>query len=144
MRNKRNAKFFINILASKISLLALGGLTVWLGISVLKEANRKHEASDAVALLEAEKQDLEAKNADAAAVLGSLKDAGILELEAKRRLNLKKIGEEVAVILREKNGQEQSRGSEDSVEKTKTLNDGGEGADFPNPLKWWKYITGSE
>lgn len=138
MRNKRNAKFFIDLLASRVSLIILGGLTVWLGISVFKEANRKHTASDAVRRLETEKQDLEAKNNDATALLDSLKDAGTLELEAKRRLNLKKIGEEVAVILRGKNEEPQS-----IAEPHPVIRPGDQTAVWSNPLKWWRYIANS-
>ena len=108
MARKSNVKFIIDIFASKVSLLLLGALTAWLGYSVAKEAYRKHQIQQEIEVLREEILGLENRNSDLSSLLDSFGDSKNVELEAKRRLNLKKPGEEVAVILRDKNSEEQN------------------------------------
>jgi cell division protein FtsL len=142
MRRKSNAKFVLDIFASKVSLLILGALTAWLGYSAAKESYRKHQVQKEIDTLRAEILELERKNIDLSSILNSFGDPQSVELEAKRRLNLKSPGEEVAVILRGKNDESQNivrdYGDENYVGK-----DESEKNSPQNPSKWWKYIMGN-
>lgn len=144
MAKRSNAKFVIDIFASKISLLILGVLTVWLGYSVVKEAYRKHLVRREIETLKQEILELERKNSDLSSILDSFGEPRTVELEARKRLNLKSPGEEVAVILRDKNDE-----SQNIVRNYRDGNDEGgkdesEEKSLENPLKWWQYITNSK
>jgi|GEM_PF-1976234 cell division protein FtsB len=146
MARKSNVKFIIDIFASKVSLLLLGALTAWLGYSVAKEAYRKHQIQQEIEVLREEILGLENRNSDLSSLLDSFGDSKNVELEAKRRLNLKKPGEEVAVILRDKNSEEQNivQGGDVSQQDTDSESEADEQAILENPLKWWQYITNSK
>lgn len=141
MSKKRNSniKFVINILASKGSLLVLGLLTVWLGASAAKEAYKKHQVKKEIDKLSQEILSLEQKNSNLVSLIDSFKDSDTVELEAKRRLNLKKQGEEVAVILRDKNDEPQNIVQQD--EPGINIEDLTVSRDPSNAVKWWEYIT---
>lgn len=143
MARKRNAKFVLDIFASKVSLVILGLLTAWLGYSVVKEAYRKHRVEREIQVLKQEILELERKNVDLSSILDSFGEPRNVELEAKRRLNLKSPGEEVAVILRDKNDE-----SQNIVRNYGDENDGGKDESqengLRNPSKWWRYIMGSK
>jgi len=140
MSTKRNIKFIINILVSKGSLLALGLLTIWLGASAAKEAHKKHQVKKEIDKLSREILNLEQKNSNLVSLIDSFKDQNIVELEAKRRLNLKKQGEEVAVILRDKKDESQNIVQQDEFDSTKVKPNESD-ISLSNFVKWWKYIT---
>lgn len=143
MRQKSNGKFILRTLASTVSLCIFGVITLWLGISVAKEAYRKHEVAQELSRLKLEITELEQRNSNFSALIHSLKDSETRELEAKRRLNLKKPGEEVAVILRDKN--EEPRNIVETTDNDYNPDDDSEiraqGRSIANPIKWWQYIT---
>lgn len=146
MARKGNIKFIIDIFASKISLLLLGSLTIWLGYSVVKEAYRKHQVRAEIESLKQEIMELEKKNSSLSSFVDSFQDPENIELEAKKRLNLKKPGEEVAVILRGKDSEEQNivQGIDLSQKEGELVPLRGITRGGINPLKWWQYITGSK
>ena len=146
MARKSNVKFIIDIFASKISLLLLSVLTAWLGYSVVKEAYRKHQVQREIEALRAEILGIENRNIDLSSLLDSFGDSKNVELEAKRRLNLKKPGEEVAVILRDKNSEEQNivQGGDVTRQDTASESEAKGSRRLVNPLKWWQYITNSK
>jgi len=134
----------IDLLASRISLLILAAVTVWLGASVAKEAYRKHQVQEEIARLKAEVIALEAKKTNLASLIDSFNDTATIELEAKKRLNLKKPGEEVAVILRDKNDEAQNivKIPDAAVSGSiGSINEVGVDNWLDNPAKWWQYIT---
>lgn len=155
MAIRRNTKFILNIFASRISVLILGAITLWLGVSVAKEAYQKYQVDKEIAHLRQEILELENKNNDFASLLDSFQDPSTVELAAKRRLNLKKPGEEVAVILRSPAsyglGRDKSDASQNLVQGPDVPHEDVAGepqaANPPrlgNPLKWWLYITGAK
>ncbi len=132
----------VDLLASRISLLILGAVTVWLGVSVAKETYRKHQIQQEIAELKAEITALEDKNSSLASLIDSFNDPSTIEAEAKKRLNLKKPGEEVAVILRDKNDAAQNivKGKNE-ISAPNGSDDSASSSLFDNPVKWWQYIT---
>jgi len=141
MSRKHNVKFAINVLASRGSLLVLGLLTIWLGWSAAKEAYKKYQVKKEIDKLSQEILNLEQKNSNLVSLIDSFQDPDVVELEAKRRLNLKKQGEEVAVILRDKNDEPQNIVQQDEIDsfEAKLIE---QDASQSNVLKWWRYITG--
>lgn len=140
MSTKRGTKQIINILASKVSLFILAAITVWLGVSWGQEIYRKHQVREEIEKLKAEVIAFEARNSNLASLIDSFDDPQVVELEAKKRLNLRKPGEEVAVILRDKNDESQNivQRKDESV----LIDAGEENASKPsNAMKWWRYIT---
>jgi len=141
MSRRHNVKFAINVLASRGSLLVLGLLTIWLGWSAAKEAYKKYQVKKEIDKLSQEILNLEQKNSNLVSLIDSFQDPDVVELEAKRRLNLKKQGEEVAVILRDKNDEPQNIVQQDEIDsfEAKLIE---QDASQSNVLKWWRYITG--
>ena len=119
----------------------LGLLTIWLGASVAKEAYKKHQVKKEIEILSQEILNLEQKNSNLISLIDSFQDSDTVELEAKRRLNLKKQGEEVAVILRDKKDEPQNIVQQDEIDsfEAKLIE---QDASQSNVLKWWRYITG--
>ena len=142
MSNDRNQNKFLVFIFSNIAILALVGITIWLGISSVKVLYAKIVVRNEIEGLKQEIEKIEQKNKELASLIELFKDPDIIELEAKRRLNLKKHGEEVVVILRDKNDESQNIVhkrevvAEDDIE----ISD----KEPPNPLKWWAYITSSK
>jgi len=147
MRTISKTRQIIDLAASRGSLLILGAVTVWLGASVGKEAYRKHQVQEEIARLKADVIALEAKKTNLASLIDSFNDTATIELEAKKRLNLKKPGEEVAVILRDKNDEAenivQATGKTAKVSVSEELNQDTKSW-LDNPLKWWTYITNQQ
>ena len=141
MRRRSNGKLILKTLASPLSLCVLGAITLWLGVSVVKEAYRKQQVAEEVGLLTLEIEELEQKNKNFSALMNSLKDSQTRELEAKRRLNLKKTGEEVAVILRDKNEEPENIVEQNSFPPVPVRETPHEEI---NPIKWWRYITSTK
>jgi len=91
---------------------------------------------------------LEKRNNDLSSLIGSFEDPNVIELEAKKRLNLKKPGEEVVVIVRD--GQSAEDLNISNNEEGETIagansenNENKEINYVSNAIKWWKYIAGN-
>lgn len=143
MKSKSNTRTILDILASKLSLLILGGITLWLGYLAAEEMHERYKVKLEITRLKEEIVTLEKKNNDLSSLINSFEDPAIIELEAKKRLNLKKPGEEVAVIVGGNddganinitdNREAEIISSETSQEKKEN--------EEPNVLKWWRYIV---
>lgn len=88
---------------------------------------------------------LENKNSDLSSILETFRDPVSVELEAKKRLNLKKPGEEVALILRDKNDEPQNISQGIRAANQGMIDYKAKAAPgiLVNAFKWWQYITGS-
>lgn len=147
MKRKSNTKTVLDILASRISLLILGGITLWLGYLAAEEMHERYKIKQEITRLKEEIITLERKNNDLASLINSFDDPETIELEAKKRLNLKKPGEEVAVIVG--NDEEELGGdtgnSKDAILVSTLVNTEDSGSDkdgdVSNPIKWWRYVN---
>ena len=142
MTPKRKIPRFIEVFASRISLLILGGLTLWLGASAGRRAYQAYTLQRELARVQLEAGDLEQKNAATAILLDSFQDPKKLELEIKKRLFMKKPGEEVAVIVRDQ--KEELSGAQPSsrtIDATSNHREDQEAQKLSNPIKWWRYIA---
>lgn len=100
---------------SRFTLFILAGILVigWLGISIRKELERKEQAREELASLKSAIEELEKENREILAKKEYLTSAENIEREARRRLNLKKQDENVAIIVPETN---KGQGSPESQE----------------------------
>lgn len=120
--------------------LAILGIMLWLAAASARVLYAKIAIRSEIDSLKKEIEEMESRNNELAFLVKLFEDPKVIELEAKRRLNLKKSGEEVAVILRDKSDESQNIVQktddvvEDSVHKDKEPS---------NILKWWEYITGN-
>jgi len=90
---------FPGIFSSKIFLFSLLVILLILGSSLGREFYRKYRLQKEFDSLKSEIDKLENKNQDLASMLEYLNKESNLEKEARRRLNLKKPGENVVVIV---------------------------------------------
>lgn len=143
MKSKSNTKIILDVLASRLSLLVLGGVTLWLGYLAAEEMHERYKIKQEITRLKEEITTLEKKNGDLASLISSFDDADVIELEAKKRLNLKKPGEEVAVVVGGSDDDASTNitdSNESEIIRSETSQEKRESED-PNVLKWWKYIT---
>lgn len=125
----------------------LGVVIVLLGVATSKELYRKYQMRQGIEKLKGDIAALEGSNKDLASLVDSFQDPQVVEREAKKRLNLKKPGENVVIILRDKNDESQNivQAGDFSVESSGYTNTAeqsdGESKDIPNAFKWWMYIT---
>lgn len=106
---------------SRLTLFILAGILVigWLGISIRKELERKEQAREELASLKSAIEELEKENREILAKKEYLTSAENIEREARRRLNLKKQDENVAIIVPEtKKGQESPESQENQNPET--------------------------
>jgi cell division protein FtsB len=148
MGKKRNLKIVINILISNVSLVVLGGITVWLGYAAATESIERHKVRQEITRLKDEIRTLEDSNSHLTSYMNSLEDIEVVELEAKRRLNLKRPGEQVAVILRDGDSEPQNitDGNIDAIQQEVIVEEEitEQKGESSNPIKWWRYITNRE
>jgi len=143
MLQKRKKNIVFRVILSNAFILVLGAATVWFGVSASKELYKKYQIRQEIEDIKQEINALEQRNRNLSSFIDSFKDSKIIEREAKRRLNLKRPGEEVVVILRDKNDESQNivqvdRRDEQLEDSTKIAP---EEVGVPNPIKWWQYIT---
>lgn len=139
MSNNRKQNKFLTFLFSNIAIIALVAITIWLGVASAKVLYAKITVRSEIDSLKREIEEMEQGNNELASLVDLFQNPEVIELEAKRRLNLKKPGEEVAVILRDKNDESQNivRKSEVVVKN----DEDSENKEPSNALKWWRYIT---
>lgn len=88
-----------SLLVSRITLLVLFGLLIWGGILAGQEINRYMQLSKKAVDLRDRVSELEKTNRDVEGDFGNKDETGLIEREARRRLNLKKPNEEVVIII---------------------------------------------
>ena len=105
MKKRGNYPKYFNNLKSLLWLFPIAGLGVvllWLGGIASREVIQKIQTGYAVSQLEKEIEELGEENEQLSAYIDKFNDPNVIEYEAKKRLNLRKPGEEVAVVLRVK------------------------------------------
>ncbi|KKU18982.1 MAG: Cell division protein FtsL [Candidatus Azambacteria bacterium GW2011_GWA2_45_90] len=138
---------FPGIFSSKIFLFFLLVILLILGSSLGREFYRKYRLQKEFDSLKLEIDKLENKNQDLASMLEYLNKESNLEKEARRRLNLKKPGENVVVIVppesepRPENKSSADNPSPDSKPESKIADVSGEPKNR-NLSKWWNYFFG--
>lgn len=102
--------------SSRIGLGALALILIWLAWGTVREVSRAGEAQKELEGLKQEITELEGKNSELRALIGYFGNSDYIEQEARSRLNLKKPGEGVIILVEEATsteGSTQTRNTED-------------------------------
>ncbi len=132
MTGKDNITIYQKLLKSKIFFIFLTPILLALTVGILEKLYYRYEINGKLDKLNAEISDLNKKKENLNQLIDYYKNESNLEKEARVRLNLKKEGEKVVIILPQatstgENGETISEVSAD------TLN-------LPNYQQWWYYF----
>lgn len=136
---------FPKVFSSKIFLSFLFAIFLILSFSLGREFYRKFKLSRELDSLKSEIDKLENKNKDMSSLIEYFNKEGSLEKEARLRLNLKKPGENVVVILQNDPVLEKSGNSESNhlpAEEQNNLEDSSLFSTGQNLSKWRDYFFG--
>ena len=118
------------ILNSKIVLVVLAGLSIWLGLSVwgikLQEKSVNDEARNIDKKIETAKKE----NSNLEKYISNLQNPAFLERIARLKLNYQASGEQVVFVYRDTAPKKSSESFEDKLK------------DSPNYAKWWYWLFG--
>ncbi len=95
---KRENKFKTSALVSKGAFMVLIALLLFFSISLLREVKRKQAIQDEIKHLEEELARLEPENQQFSTLIEYLQTDEYAELEAKKRLGMKRDGEQVILV----------------------------------------------
>ncbi len=114
---------------SKLTTVALGVLTLWLGVLVVSAGIRRYGATSELSALEVRIEDAQRENARLASEFQRMQQPQWLALLARQRLNYKQPDETVVFVYKsEKAGTiVQPQAAPDTV---------------PNWKKWWDWVHG--
>lgn len=137
----------LGIFSSKIFLFFVFVILLILGSSLGREFYRKYRLQKEFDSLKSEIDKLENKNQDLASMLEYLNKESNLEKEARRRLNLKKPGENVVVILPPEQSlprqdENPSRGDLEPSKNEAAPESARQETKNQNLSKWWNYFFG--
>ena len=109
--------------AARFTLFVLVGLLVitWLGYSIVKETGRKQQVVQGLDSFKASIEEIEKENLELLQKKEYFESEENIEREARKRLNLKRPGEYVAIIVTEENKDTQEEGAS-RVEETEESN----------------------
>lgn len=134
IRKKQNKKSFTGrIFSFKYFVLAGFLAAVFLGSSLAKEYYRGYKIEEEINSLKKEIDVLEKNNYNFSRLVEYYNTDEYRELEARRKLNLKKEGEEVVFI------KPPLENAENAIEEEKGNNEN----NLPNYKKWWNYFFAS-
>ena len=129
-------------MAKKILVLLLSAGILWIFYNAGKVSLQKYRLQSKINNLKAQIQFVEKRNQDLHRILSSLKNPAFLEKEARQKLNLKKPGEKVVVIVPKSS----SRKTEENSSITKLLSKMGikpPELSKSNLEKWREFFFGS-
>src|SRR3989339_864460 len=98
MRESFKQKLIRNIFTSKVFLFILIIATIWVVLICLKITNKRYQMAKEIANIQQQISQLKKENQDLTIAIESFNNPSFLEKEAKRRLNLRKEGEEVVIL----------------------------------------------
>ncbi|MGB0757064.1 MAG: FtsB family cell division protein [Patescibacteria group bacterium] len=122
----RSRSHIPRILFSRTLFIVLIGVMLVFSVSLLREVNRKQEIKNEIVMLEDELVSMETENTRLEHLIEYLKTDEYAELEAKKRLGLKKEGENVILVTE----------AEAAVVSTTRVDE----RDSSNWSLWWKYF----
>ena len=134
MTEKDNATIYQKLLKSKIFFIFLIPILLVLIVGIFQKLYYRYEIAGELNKLNAEISDLNKQKKDLNQLLNYYKNESNLEKEARVRLNLKKEGEKVVIIL----PQATSTGESDKI-ISKLSSDI---LSLPNYKQWWYYFLG--
>ncbi|MDO8574779.1 MAG: septum formation initiator family protein [bacterium] len=135
MTEKDNITIYQKLLKSKIFFIFLVPILLALVTGIFQKLYYRYEIKGDLDKLNAEISDLNKQKNDLNQLVDYYKNESNLEKEARVRLNLKKEGEKVVIILPQ---------ATSTNESGKSISGYGSGniENFPNYLQWWYYFFG--
>ena len=130
---KRKKSFIGKIFSFRLFVLICVLMVVFLGINLGKEYYREHQIQKEISSLQDEIESLEKNNYKLSQLTEYYKTDEYKEAEARKRLNMKKEGENVVIIKPHPVNSEQS-GIKDELNNE----------NLPNYIKWWNYFFASK
>ncbi len=132
MKEKDNLTIYEKLIRSRIFFIVLIPISLALLIGIFQQFYHRYQVKKDLDKLDTEIANFNKQKEDLSSLLDYYKNESNLENEARVRLNLKKEGEEVVIILptttsTEKSGGINSQGSE-NIEN------------LPNYEQWWYYF----
>ncbi|KKR03719.1 MAG: hypothetical protein UT31_C0011G0001 [Parcubacteria group bacterium GW2011_GWF2_39_13b] len=146
MRESFKQKLIRNIFTSKVFLFILIIATIWVVLICLKITSKRYQMAKEIFNIQQQISQLKKENQDLSVAIESFNNPSFLEKEAKRRLNLRKEGEEVVILPKnefsdnqtttqanlENNGQDQAGEGENNGQA--------DNKEESNLAKWWRYF----
>ncbi len=133
MIEKDNITIYQKLIKSKIFFIFLIPILLALTVGIFQKLYYRYEVKGELDKLNAEISDLNKQKNDLNQLVDYYKNESNLEKEARVRLNLKKEGEKVVIILPQATSTPQLRGETISQYSDDTLN-------LPNYKQWWYYF----
>lgn len=121
---------FRRLIGLKRTLIVNGAVFALVAWGLSGEFLRNRDMQGEIQRLEAEAEDLEDKNAELAETSARASSRGVLEREARTKLNLRKPGEEVVVVS-------PGPGRPEEMPSPEAAKDDGPRS---NPERWWRYF----
>jgi cell division protein FtsB len=136
VRKKQNENGLKKIFSSKIFLISIIGVLVFLGIQLGRESYRKYQLQQEINNLKSEISKIEGENQELSNLMEYFKKDSYLEKQARVKLNLKKPGEE-AVVFPERKEEAESNASVDVSSADEKKQDKKSTANY---WQWWEYF----
>lgn len=122
-----------------VNLLVIG----FFGLTIGREFLRTHEIQKEIQYLQTESDELFARNVSLSELQTAVQTESFIEREARLKLGMKKVGEQV-VVIQEQTNEQQKNLSDASIESTDPLNYVLTNEEvetvFANATKWWYYF----
>jgi len=143
MRESFKQKLIRNIFTSKVFLFILIIATIWVVLICLKITSKRYQMAREINNINQEIERLKQNNQNLTALIESFNNQSFLEKEAKRRLNLRKEGEEVVILPKNEFSDNQTTTPETnsaSLAGSSNQNQVVDNKEEPNFQKWWRYF----
>lgn len=143
MQGSLKEKLAKKVFASRGFLFLLIIATIWVVLICLKITNKRYQMAKEISNIQQEISQLQKENQDLAVAIESFNNPSFLEKEAKRRLNLRKEGEEVVILPRDEFSDNQTTTPETNQENSVSKENQNQPADKKeesNFQKWWRYF----
>ena len=132
MTEKDNGTVYQKLLKSKIFFIFLIPILLALTVGIFQKLYYRYEVKEDLDKLNTEIADLNKQKNDLSQLIDYYKNESNLEKEARVRLNLKKEGEKVVIILPQATS---TNGSEEEITGVS-----GNIENLPNYKQWWYYF----
>ena len=143
MRESFKQKLIRNIFTSKVFLFILIIATIWVVLICLKITSKRYQMAKEIFNIQQQISQLKKENQDLSVAIESFNNPSFLEKEAKRRLNLRKEGEEVVILPKNEFSDNQTTTPETnsaSLAGSSNQNQVVDNKEEPNFQKWWRYF----
>jgi cell division protein FtsL len=143
MQSSLKEKLARKVFTSKGFLFLLIIATIWVVLICLKITNKRYQMAREISNIQQEIDQLKKENQDLAVAIESFNNPSFLEKEAKRRLNLRKEGEEVVILPKNEFSDNQTTTPEINQENSfsnESQNQSVNKKEESNLAKWWRYF----